>query len=116
VGVLDASACALFADFENKGLQDLLVICAAGPLLFLNEGNGKFKLKADAFKFARPPQGTFTHAALADYDHDGRLDIYFCLCTAIIKDLTSIATRCPTSTLATGRQTSFYIMLAMQAS
>ena len=25
------------------------------------------------------PQGTFTHAAIADYDRDGRLDIYFCL-------------------------------------
>jgi len=27
VGVLDATACALFADFENKGVQDLLVVC-----------------------------------------------------------------------------------------
>lgn len=25
------------------------------------------------------PEGTFTHAAIADYDRDGRLDIYFCL-------------------------------------
>jgi Flp pilus assembly protein TadD/peroxiredoxin len=79
VGVLDDTACALFADFENKGLQDLLVVCGGGPLLFLNQGNGKFSLKPDAFKFARPPQGTFTHAAIADYDRDGRLDIYFCL-------------------------------------
>jgi Flp pilus assembly protein TadD/peroxiredoxin len=79
VGVLDNTACALFADFENKGLQDLLVVCGNGPLLFLNQGNGTFSLKRDAFKFARAPQGTFTHAALADYDRDGRLDIYFCL-------------------------------------
>jgi len=79
VDVLDNTACALFADFENKGLQDLLVVCASGPLLFLNQGKGKFLLKRDAFKFARPPQGTFTHAAIADYDRDGRLDIYFCL-------------------------------------
>ena len=77
--MLDDTACALFADFENKGVQDLLVVCGAGPLLFLNQGNGKFSLKPDAFKFARPPQGTFTHAAIADYDRDGRLDIYFCL-------------------------------------
>src|SRR5271167_1312694 len=79
VGVLDGTACALFADFENKGLQDLLVVCGSGPLLFLNQGKGKFVLKRDAFQFAQPPQGTFTHAAVADYDSDGRLDIYFCL-------------------------------------
>ncbi len=78
VGVLDNTACALFADFDNKGVQDLLVICGAGPLLFVNRGDGTFALKRDAFKFARPPQGTFTHAALADYDDDGRLDIYLC--------------------------------------
>jgi Flp pilus assembly protein TadD/peroxiredoxin len=79
VGVLDGTACALFADFENKGRQDLLVVCGSGPLLFLNQGDGTFSLKRDAFKFKSPPQGTFTHAALADYDRDGRLDIYFCL-------------------------------------
>ena len=77
--VLDSSSCALFADFENKGLQDLLVVCEGGPLLFVNQGGGQFKLKREAFKFARAPQGTFTHAAIADYDRDGRLDIYFCL-------------------------------------
>jgi len=79
VGVLDGTACALFADLENKGVQDLLVVCGGGPLLFLNQGNGTFAVKRDAFKFVRPPQGTFTHAAIADYDRDGRLDIYFCV-------------------------------------
>jgi len=79
VGVLDFTACTLFADFENRGFQDLLVVCATGPLLFRNDGNGKFSLKQDAFRFARPPQGAFTHAAAADYDRDGRLDVYFCL-------------------------------------
>ena len=79
VGVLDATACAILADFENRGLQDLLVVRASGPLLFRNLGNGKFSPQPDAFQFAGPPQGTFTHAAVADYDQDGRLDIYFCL-------------------------------------
>jgi Flp pilus assembly protein TadD/peroxiredoxin len=79
VGVLDGTSCALFADFENKGRQDLLVVCGSGPLLFLNQGDGTFSIKRDAFKFESPPQGTFTHAALADYDRDGRLDVYFCL-------------------------------------
>ncbi len=79
VGVLDNTSCALFADFQNRGLQDLLVVCSTGPLLFQNQGNGTFAIKRDAFQFAQPPQGSFTHAALADYDADGRLDIYFCL-------------------------------------
>jgi Flp pilus assembly protein TadD/peroxiredoxin len=79
LGVLDFTACALFADFENRGRQDLLVVCSTGPLLFVNQGNGKFVVKKDAFRFARPPQGSFTHAAIADYDRDGRLDVYFCV-------------------------------------
>ena len=79
LGVLDFTACALFADFQNRGMQDLLVVCATGPLLFANDGRGKFTLKRDAFRFSGPPQGAFTHAAAADYDHDGRLDVYFCL-------------------------------------
>jgi Flp pilus assembly protein TadD/cytochrome oxidase Cu insertion factor (SCO1/SenC/PrrC family) len=81
VGVLDATACAIFADFENRGLQDLLVVRDSGPLLFLNQGKGKFTPQPDAFAFAKAPQGTFTHAAVADYDRDGRLDVYFCLYT-----------------------------------
>ena len=79
LGVLDATACALFADFENKGIEDLLVVCNSGPLLFLNQGNGRFAIKREAFLFEHPPQGIFTHAAIADYDRDGRLDLYFCL-------------------------------------
>jgi tetratricopeptide (TPR) repeat protein len=79
VGVIENTACALFADIDNDGRQDLIVVRAAGPLLFLNQGGGKFRLKPDAFHFAQPPQGTFTGAAIADYDRDGWLDIYFCL-------------------------------------
>ena len=79
VGVLDNTPCALFADVDNNGYQDLVAVTANGPLLFLNQGNGKFKLKPQAFRFAQPPQGTFTGAAFGDYDRDGRLDIYFCL-------------------------------------
>ena len=78
VAVLDNTACALFADFRNVGLQDLLVVCGTGPILFLNQGDGTFRRKQDAFRFAKQPQGSFTHAAVADYDRDGRVDIYFC--------------------------------------
>jgi tetratricopeptide (TPR) repeat protein len=79
VGVLENTACALFADFDNDGRQDLIVVRTSGPLLFLNQGGGKFRQKPDAFQFASAPQGTFTGAAVADYDRDGWLDIYFCL-------------------------------------
>jgi tetratricopeptide (TPR) repeat protein len=79
VGVLENTACALFVDIDNDGRQDLIVVRANGPQLFMNEGGGKFRQKPDAFQFATPPQGTFTGAAAADYDRDGWLDIYFCL-------------------------------------
>jgi len=81
VGLLDNTACALFADIDNDGKQDLIVVRASGPLLFLNVGGGKFQLRPDAFHFASPPRGTFTGAAIADYDRDGWVDIYFCLYT-----------------------------------
>jgi len=79
VGVLENTACALFADIDNDGNQDLIVVRADGPVLFVNEGRGKFRQKPHAFRFTTPPQGTFTGAAIADYDRDGWLDIYFCL-------------------------------------
>ena len=79
LGILENTACALFADFNNDGNQDVILVRNSGPVLFVNEGGGKFRQKPDAFHFANPPQGTFTGAAVADYDCDGWLDIYFCL-------------------------------------
>ena len=79
LGILENTACALFADFNNDGLQDVILVRADGPRLFENRGGGKFQEKPEAFQFANPPLGTFTGAAVADYDRDGWLDIYFCL-------------------------------------
>ena len=78
VGVLDDTASALFVDFRNTGRQDLVVLTKDAPLLFLNQGHFPFLHKPDAFRFASPPQGTFTGMAAADYDLDGRVDLYLC--------------------------------------
>jgi tetratricopeptide (TPR) repeat protein len=78
LGILDETTCALFADFRNSGLQDVVVLRRDGPLLFLNQGNGAFREQPDAFRFAKPPQGSFTGMAAGDYNRDGRLDLYLC--------------------------------------
>jgi len=67
----------LFADFENKGLQDLLVVCATGPLLFLNQGMD-ILLKRDAFHLRSASAGIISHTRRSPTtDRDGRLDITF---------------------------------------
>lgn len=78
LAILDDTASALFVDFRNSGLQDLVVLRSSGPLFFINRGGGRFQHLPDAFQFSRPPQGTFTGMAAADYDNDGRVDVYLC--------------------------------------
>lgn len=76
--LLDDTSSALFLDLRKLGRQDLVVLRGGGPLLFLNDGKGRFTLAPDAFRFANPPQGGFTGMAAADYDRDGNLDLYLC--------------------------------------
>jgi tetratricopeptide (TPR) repeat protein len=78
LGVLDNTSHTLFADLDNDGDQDALLVVRAGLLLFSNDGQGRFALERDAFRFARPLRGSPTAAALADYDKDGLLDVYLC--------------------------------------
>jgi tetratricopeptide (TPR) repeat protein len=77
-GILDDTTSALFVDFRNSGHQDLVVLRATGPLLFANRGDGTFEHRPDAFRFRTAPEGSFTGMAAADYDRDGRVDLYLC--------------------------------------
>jgi tetratricopeptide (TPR) repeat protein len=78
LAVLDRTSQAIFADIDNDGDEDLVLLTRIGPMLFANDGRGVFTRDADAFQFERPLQGSLTSAAMADYDRDGFLDLYLC--------------------------------------
>ncbi len=79
LNVLDDTAQSLFADVDNDGDQDLVLATGTTPLLFVNDGKGRFSNLPDAFRFQRPLQGVLTSIAMADYDRDGFLDLYLCV-------------------------------------
>jgi Tfp pilus assembly protein PilF/peroxiredoxin len=78
VGLLDRTSESLFADVDNDGDEDLIVLTRTGPLMFVNDGKGRFTRDADAFRFNGRLEGSLTSAAMADYDRDGFLDLYLC--------------------------------------
>ncbi|HEY6554544.1 MAG TPA: FG-GAP-like repeat-containing protein, partial [Vicinamibacteria bacterium] len=77
--VLDDTTQSLFADVDNDGDQDLVLVLAAGPALFRNDGTGRFARDAVAFRFQEGLKGSPMSIAMADYDRDGFLDLYLCV-------------------------------------
>ena len=77
VHMLDDTSAALFLDLRNTGRQDLVVLRSGGPVLLINEG-ATFTVRTDAFHFLTAPQGGFTGMAAADYNRNGKLDLYLC--------------------------------------
>ena len=77
IGILDSTSMALFVDVDNDGDQDLIVATWKKPLLFLNDGKGRFAEKPGAFGLEHGVNAAFTGAAVADFDRDGFLDVYF---------------------------------------
>lgn len=75
VDVLDGSTMALFADLDNDGDQDLLVVAGAQLLLFINAGGRYTRRDKAGFNASG---ATLTAAAAADFDRDGDLDLYVC--------------------------------------
>ena len=72
---LDGSSAAFFADIENDGTQDLILILSTGqPLLFLNGGRGEFRMSREGFPLGVKPGAV--GGCLGDYDLDGFLDLY----------------------------------------
>lgn len=78
LGILDNTSQALFLDLRNTGIQDLVALTSSGPLLFVNDGTGRFRHRPQAFRFDSRAKGTFAGMAAADYDRDGKVDLYLC--------------------------------------
>jgi hypothetical protein len=77
--ILDDTSMALFADIDNDGDQDLVVLTATEPVLFRNNGRGRFAINRNSgLAIPATRANTLIHMALADYDNDGDLDLYVC--------------------------------------
>jgi Tfp pilus assembly protein PilF/peroxiredoxin len=82
LGILEDTQHALFADVDNDGDQDLVLTLSSGPsgpVLYRNDGTGRFARDPDGFRFAHRLQGAPMGMAIADYDRDGFPDVYLCV-------------------------------------
>jgi hypothetical protein len=72
-GIGDGCRAAVWADYNDDGLPDLLLATVKGPKLFTNLGKGQFR--DDSHLLPQEPAYDLTTAAWIDYDGDGRPDI-----------------------------------------
>jgi len=70
VDYLDQSSCALFADLDNDGDQDLVLSSMTAIAILSNDGKGAFAPRALL------PGGRAFQPTAIDYDNDGDLDFY----------------------------------------
>ena len=78
VDVLDNTSASFFADVDNDGDPDLILV-GTKSLLFHNDGSGRFRLAPNSgFEVIDNSDGSKVSAAVADFDLDGHLDIYVC--------------------------------------
>jgi hypothetical protein len=66
---------ALWFDYDNDGREDLLVARFGTPILYHNEGNGKFRDVSATSGFKK--FGNTIAVIAFDYDNDGYLDVMF---------------------------------------
>ncbi len=66
---------ALFFDYDNDGREDLLVARFGTPILYHNEGNGRFRDVTATSGFNK--FGNTIAVIAFDYDNDGLLDVMF---------------------------------------
>ena len=70
---IEDSRAALLVDLDNDGDQDLVVAIYGNVVVARNEGGARFEVAA-----VLPTSGSTASLASADYDNDGRLDLFVC--------------------------------------
>jgi FG-GAP-like repeat len=70
---LDNTRAALFADLDNDGDADAVIVMGYSAQLFEGDGHGHFRPRSVIEMFSWP-----SSIAAADYDNDGDIDFYLC--------------------------------------